>query len=137
MLCFFLSTDDEQTLSENRAAFKLWYLRPRVMRHVTNLSTQTTLFGHQLLSMPIFVSPAGVQSLCDKDGECSTARACGRVGTMFALSQHSTRSIEEVAAAAPDTIKWYQCYILKDREFTLRLVKRAVRAGYLGKRQFV
>jgi (S)-2-hydroxy-acid oxidase len=48
------------------------------------------------------------------------------------LSQHATRSIEQVAAAAPDTNKWYQSYILKDRAMTLRLVRRAVRAGYKG-----
>ena len=101
------------------------------MRSVSNLTTETSLFN-QHLSMPIFVSPAGVQALCDKDGECATARACGRVGTLFGLSQHSTRSIEQVASAAPDTNKWYQCYILKDRDLTLRLVKRSVNAGYRG-----
>lgn len=124
-------TDDEQTLSENKAAFKLWYLRPRVMRPVSNISTETMLFG-QKLEMPVFVSPAGVQALCHEEGECATARACGNVGTMFGLSQHATKSIEEVSTAAPATNLWYQAYILKDRELTLRLIDRAVKAGYQG-----
>jgi (S)-2-hydroxy-acid oxidase len=51
---------------------------------------------------------------------------------MFALSQHATRSIEQVAEGAPATIRWYQSYILKDRDMTLRLVKRAVKVGYKG-----
>ena len=39
-------TDDEQTLQENTSAFKAWYLRPRVMRSVSRLSTATTIsFG--------------------------------------------------------------------------------------------
>ncbi|KAL7544345.1 hypothetical protein ACHAWF_007735 [Thalassiosira exigua] len=123
-------TDDEQTLSENEAAFKSWYLRPRVMRPVGSISTATTLFG-QRLSMPVFVSPAGVHALCDEEGECASARACGRAGTMFALSQHATRSIEQVAAATEGrTNLWYQSYILKDRDMTLRLVQRASNAGY-------
>ncbi|KAL7543633.1 hypothetical protein ACHAXR_012931 [Thalassiosira sp. AJA248-18] len=127
-------TDDEQTLSENEAAFKSWYLRPRVMRPVGSISTATTLFG-QRLSMPVFVSPAGVHALCDEAGECASARACGRVGTLFGLSQHATRSIEQVAEATKEgtpTNLWYQCYILKDREMTLRLVRRAAKCGYQG-----
>jgi len=125
-------TDDEQTLSENEASFKLWYLRPRVMRPVGSVSTSTTLFG-QRMSMPVFISPAGVHALCDEAGECASARACGRVGTLFGLSQHSTRSIEQVSQETKgNTNLWYQSYILNDRDMTLRLVRRAANAGYRG-----
>jgi (S)-2-hydroxy-acid oxidase len=125
-------TDDEQTLAENRSAFKMWYLRPRVMRPVEKICTATRLFG-QTLKVPFFVSPAGVMAICDNEhGECATARACGRIGAMFGLSQHATRSIEQVASGAPDTNKWYQCYILKDRELTKELLQRAKNAGYNG-----
>lgn len=124
-------TDDEQTLAENRHAFKMFYLCPRVMRPVGNITTRTSLFG-QVLNMPVFVSPAGVQALCDPDGECATAQACGDAGIMFGLSQHATKSIEDVATAAPSTNRWYQAYILKERSMTLNLVQRAVTAGYQG-----
>ncbi len=119
------------------AAFKSWYLRPRVMRPVGSISTETTLFGRRL-TMPIFVSPAGLHGLCDVDGECASARACARAGTLFGLSQHATRSIEVVADATrgindDDANLWYQSYILKDRDLTLRLVRRAADAGYKGR----
>src|SRR6056300_1007802 len=115
-------TDYEQTLSENESAFKCWYLRPRVMRPVGSISTATTLFG-QKLSLPVFISPAGVHALVDShDGECASARAAQRAGTLFGLSQHATRSIEQVADACANNAKecdtsnlWYQSYILKDR----------------------
>nr|CAD7262176.1 unnamed protein product [Timema shepardi] len=42
----------------------------------------------------------------------------------------STSSIEEVAAAAPNTIKWFQLYIYKDRDVTRQLVERAERANF-------
>lgn len=124
-------TDDEQTLSENISAFKMWYLRPRMMRPVGNLNTRTMLC-RQSLSMPVFVSPAGVHALCDPDGECATAKACAEAGVLFGLSQHATRSIEQVASAAPNCNRWYQAYILKDRSVTLRLVQRARASGYRG-----
>ncbi|CAB9505584.1 Peroxisomal (S)-2-hydroxy-acid oxidase [Seminavis robusta] len=125
-------TDDEQTLAENIQAFKHWYLRPRVMRPVKDLSTVVTLFGHTM-KMPVFCSPAGVHALCEPEqGECATAKACEQMGILFGLSQHSTRSIEQVQEAAPNCLKFYQAYILKDRQLTLRLVQRAIRAGYQG-----
>jgi hypothetical protein len=80
--------DDEQTLSQNKAAFKQWFLRPRVLRRMTHLNTETTLYG-QTLSMPVFVSPAGVMALCDPThGECATARAC--VTVVQCLLFHNT-----------------------------------------------
>lgn len=133
-------SDNEQTLAENIAAFRRWYLRPRVLRPVGSLSTATIIEFRRnktrynlCMKMPLFISPAGVHGLFDPNlGECATALSCGDAGILFGLSQHSTRSIEEVAAAAPRTCKWYQVYILKDREKTLRIIQRAVDAGYEG-----
>lgn len=128
-------TDDEQTLAENRSSFKLWYLRPRVLRPLPPpLSTPccaTQLLGMDL-QVPFFVSPAGVMAVPDPtgQGECGVARACEKIQTLFCLSQHSTRSVEQVADASPKALKWYQCYLLKDRDLTRDLLLRAVRAGY-------
>jgi len=131
-------SEDEQTLAENRAGFKGWFLRPRVLRHVANITTATTIYFPRCscsmaMSMPLFVSPAGVHALCDpKEGECATARACGAMNVPFGLSQHATRSIEQVAAGAPASLKLYQAYILKDRAVTVKLIERAVAARYQG-----
>ena len=138
-------SDNEVTLQQNRVAFDTrWYLRPRVMRPVGKLSTSTSLFGMDV-SLPLFVSPAGVHALCSPQGECATARACARAGILMGVSQHSTRSIEEVAAAAASCTSsltatssqdpsplFYQAYILKDKMRTLSLIHRAIRAGYKG-----
>ena len=124
-------SDDEQTLAENQSAFKSWYLLPRVLRRMGRLSSETTFFGRRQ-SMPVFVSPAGLHALCHAEGECATARACGHAGIAFGLSQHATKSIAHVAEAAPDTIRWYQSYILKDKQLTLQLIQRAIQAGYQG-----
>lgn len=80
--------------------------------------------------MPIGVAPTAMQKMAHPDGECANARAVGRAGSIFILSTLSTSSIEEVAAAAPETIKWFQLYIYKDRELTKKLVARAEAAGF-------
>ena len=50
--------------------------------------------------------------------------------TIFTLSTLSTSSIEEVAQAAPEAIKWFQLYVYCDRNVTLNLVRNAERAGF-------
>lgn len=42
----------------------------------------------------------------------------------------STASVEEISAAAPDTIKWFQLYIYKERSLTEQLIRRVEAAGY-------
>jgi 4-hydroxymandelate oxidase len=39
-------------------------------------------------------------------------------------------SVEEVAAAAPDAVRWFQVYVVRDRGWTAELVARAAAAGY-------
>ena len=46
------------------------------------------------------------------------------------LSSLATRSLEDVAAEAPDAPRWMQIYILRDRPRTVDLVQRAVAHGY-------
>lgn len=46
------------------------------------------------------------------------------------LSTMSTTSIEDVAAAAPEGLRWFQLYMFKDRDASKDLVQRAEKAGY-------
>lgn len=38
--------------------------------------------------------------------------------------------MEEVAATAPNSIRWFQLYIYKDRKLTESIVRRAENAGF-------
>jgi len=72
----------------------------------------------------------------DPEGEVTTARAAMRHGIVMGYSQHSTKTIEDVARAAKaspnyhPSLLWYQLYILKDRRLTAQLIKRAESAGF-------
>lgn len=71
-----------------------------------------------------------MQKLAHPDGEMANARAAGKAGILFTLSTIATSSVEEVATAAPDTNKWFQLYIYRDREVTKALIRRAEKNGY-------
>src|SRR5271163_4675801 len=54
----------------------------------------------------------------------------GQAGTIFTLSSYSNTSIEDVAAGAPSSIKFFNLYIYSKRDLVVELVERAERAGY-------
>ncbi|CAM9904260.1 unnamed protein product, partial [Phaeothamnion confervicola] len=122
-------SDDEHTLSENRAAFKRVFLVPRMLRNVSKIDLSVRILGCDT-SMPVLVSPAGVHQLVHPAGEGATARACAATGTIMGVSQHATMSLEDVAAAAPDGVRWFQLYLLKDRQLTVQILRRAEAARY-------
>jgi 4-hydroxymandelate oxidase len=58
-------------------------------------------------------------------------RATAAAGSLMVLSTMSTTSLEAVATACePSTPRWFQLYVLRDRDATRQLVMRAERAGY-------
>jgi isopentenyl diphosphate isomerase/L-lactate dehydrogenase-like FMN-dependent dehydrogenase len=119
---------DEWTLRENRAAFGRWTFRPRVLCDVSGISTATTVLGARI-ELPVVVAPVAYQQLYHPDGECATARGAAAVGTGLAVSTFSTRSHEEVAAAAPGVLQWCQLYVFRDRGVTREHLAGAAGAG--------
>ncbi|KAL0131256.1 hypothetical protein PUN28_002670 [Cardiocondyla obscurior] len=120
---------EEFSVKWNREAFKNYRIRPRFLRDVSKRDISTTVLGHKI-SMPLGVAPTAMQRMAHPDGECANAKAAQAAGTIFILSTLSTSSIEEVAEAAPNGLKWLQLYIYTDRDVTLNLIKRAERAGF-------
>ena len=56
--------------------------------------------------------------------------ACEETGSLYVLSTLATSSIEQVAQAAPEAVKWFQLYVYKDRQLSQSLIKRAEKAGF-------
>ncbi|XP_045837609.1 hydroxyacid oxidase 1 [Meles meles] len=121
--------NDQETLADNVAAFSRWKLYPRMLRNVAEVDLSTSVLG-QKVSMPICAGATAMQRMAHEDGELATVRACRSMGTGMMLSSWSTSSIEEVADASPEALRWLQLYIYNDREVTKQLVQRAERKGY-------
>jgi 4-hydroxymandelate oxidase len=119
---------DEWTLRENRAAFDRWTFRPRVLCDVSGVSTATTVLGARL-DLPVVVAPVAYQELYDGEGECATARAVAAVGAGICVSTFSTRTHEEIAAAAAGAPQWCQLYVFQDRGVTREHLAGAADAG--------
>lgn len=119
--------EDEVTLRANRAAYRRWALRPRVLVDVSGVDTSVELLGTRLRH-PVLLAPTAFQRLAHPDGELATARAARRTGSILVASSLSTCTIEEIAAEAAGAL-WFQLYVFKDRELTRDIVQRAEAAG--------
>lgn len=120
---------DEVTLRDNRTAFENLKLLPRMLVDVSNRSLEVTVLGESL-NLPILLAPMAFQCLAHRDGEVAAARAAANAKVGIILSTMATKSIEEVAMACQNSLRWFQLYIHKDRELTRALVERAYAAGY-------
>ncbi|SOD72179.1 L-lactate dehydrogenase (cytochrome)/glycolate oxidase [Jatrophihabitans sp. GAS493] len=116
------------TLADNLAAFGELGFAP----HVAGLSAQrdlsTSVMG-QSISMPVLISPTGVQAV-HPDGEVAVARAAAARGTAMGLSSFASKPVEEVVAANPQT--FFQLYWAGTRDQMLQRMQRAKDAGAVG-----
>ena len=120
-------SDDEVTMCANRAAFERIRLRPRILVDVSTCDMRTIVLDTPV-SMPILIAPTAFHSLAYPTGECATAQAAGRSGTLMVVSSSSTRSLEDIAREASGPL-WFQLYI-HDRQSAEELVHRATKSGY-------
>jgi len=121
--------DGELTLADSLVAWSRLRLRPRVLRDVTEVSTATRLLG-SLVPAPLLVAPVAYHRLAHPAGEAASAAGAAAAGAPYVCSTQATMSVEEVAAAAPDAVRWFQVYVVRDRGWTAELVARAAAAGY-------
>jgi len=117
----------EHTLRRNVDDLSAVALRQRVLKDMSQLDLQTTLFG-ETLTMPVALAPVGMCGMFARRGEVQAARAADRHGVGFTLSSVSVCAIEEVAAAMERPL-WFQLYVLKDHGFTRNVLERAQAAG--------
>jgi isopentenyl diphosphate isomerase/L-lactate dehydrogenase-like FMN-dependent dehydrogenase len=110
-------------------AYRRWTLRPRLLRDVTTVTTERTVLGADLAA-PIIVAPMAYQRHAHPEGEVAMSRAAAAFGTIMTLSTMATASPAEVAAAAPDSPRWFQLYVFRDQGVTRSIVEEAVDSGY-------
>ncbi len=118
----------ELTLLENRAALDRIRLVGSAPVDVGHRSAAISLFGEPL-TMPVIIGPTGLAGAAWPAGDQALARAAGRAGIPFVMSSAASATMEAVAAAGEGR-KWFQLYLFRDREVSLRLLKQAEALGF-------
>jgi L-lactate dehydrogenase (cytochrome) len=124
------SAEDEISLTRARQAFKDIEFTPGILRGMSDdVDTTRTILGGPS-ALPFAIAPPGFTRLMQTEGETAGAGAAGAAGIPFTLSTLGTTSIENVKAANPDGRNWFQLYVMRDREVSYELTRRAAAAGF-------
>ena len=116
------------TLADNEAAFRELGFVPTVADKPAERDQSVEVMG-QHLSMPVMISPTGVQ-MVHPEAEIGIGRASAARGTAMGLSSFGSTAVEAVVQANPQT--FFQIYWCGTRESMAARIDRAKRAGVVG-----
>src|SRR5690348_16920663 len=116
------------TVRDNVAAFSELGFAPHVAGLPATREMATTVMGQEI-SLPVLISPTGVQAV-HPDGEVAVARAAAARGTVMGLSNFASKPVEEVTATGAPT--FFQMYWTGDRDVMVQRMERARAAGAVG-----
>src|ERR1700761_3825396 len=123
------AAESEVSLRRARQAFEDVEFHPSILKDVSAVDTSTSVFGGPS-ALPFGIAPTGFTRLMQTEGETAGAGAAGAAGIPFTLSTLGTTSIEGVKAANPAGRNWFQLYVMRDREVSYELTRRAAAAGF-------
>ncbi len=119
---------DEITLRRNRQALDRRLIVPRVLRDHSAGTTAQSLLGQSFRS-PIVLAPVAFQQLVHAGGERETAQASSVLETAMVVSTLASQTLESIATELSHG-KWFQLYLQQNRDYSLKLLRRAEAAGY-------
>jgi L-lactate dehydrogenase (cytochrome)/glycolate oxidase len=114
--------------ADNTQAFSELGLAPHVAGLHAQRDLATNVMG-QDISMPVFISPTGVQAV-HPEGELAVARAAAARGTAVSLGSFGSKTLEAVVAQNPKT--FFQMYWMGTRDAMLRRIEKARIDGAKG-----
>ncbi|GAB78945.1 L-lactate dehydrogenase (cytochrome) [Austwickia chelonae] len=123
------AAEGELSLARARQAFEDVEFHPDILKPAERVDLSTQILGGPS-AMPFGIAPTGFTRLMQTEGEIAGAGAAGAAGIPFTLSTLGTSSIEEVKAANPNGRNWFQLYVMREREISYALAKRAAAAGF-------
>jgi L-lactate dehydrogenase (cytochrome) len=123
------AAEGELSLARARQAFEDIEFHPDILRPAENVDTSTEILGGPS-ALPFGIAPTGFTRLMQTEGETAGAGAAAAAGIPFTLSTLGTTSIEGVKAANPYGRNWFQLYVMRDREISYGLARRAAEAGF-------
>jgi L-lactate dehydrogenase (cytochrome) len=123
------AAEGELSLARARQAFEDIEFHPDVLRPADVVDTSCEILGGRS-ALPFGIAPTGFTRLMQTEGETAGAGAAGAAGIPFTLSTLGTTSIEDVKKANPHGRNWFQLYVMRERELSYGLVRRAAEAGF-------
>jgi isopentenyl diphosphate isomerase/L-lactate dehydrogenase-like FMN-dependent dehydrogenase len=123
--------NDELSYARSQEIYKRVEFKARVLRDVSNIDLSANLLG-QDSSLPLIFAPTGYTRMMHYQGEVMVANICQQNNLIYCLSTMGTTSAKEIGDQVPDVRRWFQLYLWRDRDQSLKFIEEAKSAGFEG-----
>lgn len=119
----------EISYARSTAAFSNLQLNVSISKDFPEVDTSTNIFGRKV-DLPIIFAPTGYTRFMYHVGEPAVAAVAEANNMIYCLSTMGTTSPDELATAVPGVRRWFQLYMMRNREDSLRTLKVARENGF-------
>lgn len=122
---------DEITLAENERAFQRIYLKPRVLRNVSNVSLKTTILG-SYTAAPFYITAFAGSSMDGNDlGELPLAKSAGENDVIQMIPCLTSISLYQLVETFNNSKvdQWLQIYLRSTFDDCIKLIREAEATG--------
>ena len=119
----------ELSYARSLEAFANIEFNVRVLRNISNIDASTEIFG-QKVDLPIIFAPTGYTRFMYHVGEPAVAAVAEANNLIYCLSTMGTTAPDELAAVVPGARRWFQLYMMQNREQSLGMIKSAKKNGF-------
>jgi isopentenyl diphosphate isomerase/L-lactate dehydrogenase-like FMN-dependent dehydrogenase len=120
---------DEIGYSRSQRAIRSVRLNSRILRDVSEVDPSEIIFGKKV-DLPIVFGPTGYTRLMHHVGEPAVASAATNNNLIYSLSTMGTVSPLELAEAVPQSRRWFQLYVMQNRDDSVAIIKQARESGF-------
>ena len=119
----------EISYARSISSFKNLEFNVRVLRDVSKIDTSTEIFGKKV-ELPIIFAPTGYTRFMYHVGEPAVAAVAQKNNMIYCLSTMGTTAPDELAEAVPNVRRWFQLYMMQNREQSLSMINNAKNNGF-------
>lgn len=120
---------EEISIARSKETFTRVEFNPFVLRDSSKIDTSIEIFGKKV-DLPIIFAPTGYTRFMHHTGEPAVAEVAQAKNMVYCLSTMGTTSPKELGDAVPGVRRWFQLYLMKNREDSLGVIKQAKDSGF-------
>ena len=123
--------NDELAYARSQEVYSKVEFKARVLRDVSKIDLTTEILDAKT-SLPIIFAPTGYTRMMHYKGEVMVAKVCQENNLIYNLSTMGTTSSKEIGEQVPGVRRWFQLYLWRDRDQSLKFIEEAKEAGFEG-----
>lgn len=123
--------NDELAYARSQEIYSRVEFKARVLRDVSVINLKTKILDKES-SLPLIFAPTGYTRMMHYQGEVMVAKVCDENNLIYNLSTMGTTSSKEIGEQVPNVRRWFQLYLWRDRDQSLKFIEEAKAAGFEG-----